>query len=129
MNLMKKWAVAILEMTLMSKSKKKRYAVIAVLAALLMVTVPAGAACFGFSDEEMPKVVADYICKYESVVGQPLAVSETPGGTIWFIRLSDSNGEHIADVHQAEDADGDLGPILYFVLPDGRVLLDRRANL
>ena len=128
---MKRSAVRTLEMILMPKSKKpiKRYAVIAAIAALLMVAVPAGAACFGFSNEEMPKVVADYICKYEDVVAQPLAVSETPGGTIWFIRLSDSNGEHIADVHQAEDADGDLGPILYFVLPDGRVLLDRRANL
>lgn len=106
---MKKWAVLLLTTLLLSE--------------------PAWAACLGFSDEEMPKVVADYICKYDDVTAQPLAVSETPGGTIWFIRLSNSNGEHIADVHQIEDANGNLGRILYFVLPDGRVLLDRRANL
>ena len=99
------------------------------LTGILLLPNSAIAACFGFTPEEMPDVVAKYICQATAIKAQLVAIQETVQGRVYYLHLHDQEGLLLGTVFQVEDPDGSLGRILYFALPDGTVILDRRANL
>lgn len=103
----------------------KRLLLTLILIAALILPSNAFAACFGFSDEEMPKVVADYVCPFGAIQARVVGVSEV-GGTQYALLQVAAQGEIVGlAIHEIE-SNGDLGRIVYFQKADGTTLLDRR---
>lgn len=96
--------------------------------ALLSLPNIGQSACLGFSDEEMPPTVAEYVCAFPSIQGQAMGRLVAQGRTFLLVLL-ESEGVDVGLVIQELEPNEQLGKIMYFQKPDGTVLLDRRLEM